>query len=338
MKKFILAVFSSLILLSACNLPHELLYNRVSGFALGTSYHITYGALDSVDFSNDIDSILKDFELSLSTYQPASLISMINRNETDSVDMKFKKNFEIAKEVYEASDGAFDITVLPLVNAWGFGPGTKQDIDSMLIDSLLQFVGMDKIRIEDNRVIKDNPGVTLDLNAIAKGYSVDVVADFLEKRKVNNYMIEIGGELRTKGLNPNHEVWKIGLDKPFFGNMMPGQNLQAVILLDEKSLATSGNYRRFYEEDGVKYTHSIDPKTGYPARSSLLSATIISDECIVADAYATACMVMGLEKAKALLANHPELEAYLIFGDEEGEFQIYLTGGMEKLIKEQENP
>ncbi len=334
MKKNII-ILSFLFSLVACNQPRVFNYMKIEGFAQGTSYHITYGATDSVDYSLAIDSILKDFDRSLSTYEPSSLISRLNRNETDSVNFMFKRNFEVAREVYEASDGAFDITVLPLVNSWGFGPGVKSQIDSMLIDSILQFVGMDKVRISGNRLVKDKPEIEIDVNAIAQGYSVDIVAEFFEDEGIHNYMVEIGGEVRTKGRNPHHEVWKIGLDKPFFGNLMPGMSLQAIILLDGKSLATSGNYRKFYEEDGIKYTHSIDPKTGYPARRSLLSATIIADECIVADAYATACMVMGLDSSKELLARHPELEAYLIYGDEEGGFQIYFTDGMQKMIKDQ---
>ena len=212
----------------------------------------------------------------------------------------------------------------------------SSDIDSSLIDSLLQYVGMDKIRIEDHHLLKSDPNVSIDVNALAQGYSVDLAARFFDEQGVRNYMVEIGGELRTKGHNPKGQDWKIGIDRPEFGNMIPGAALQAIVRLKENSLATSGNYRKFYEENGVKYTHSIDPKTGYPAKQQLLSATIVTDECITADAYATACMVLGLEKAKAMLEKHPELQAYLIYNDDEGKYQVYYTKGFKPMIVKEE--
>ncbi len=330
------AVLLIVILMDACTSGGNLMYFKIAGFTQGTSYHITYAVNDSINYQPEIDSLLHSFDLSLSTYIPNSMISKINRNEDLTVDEKIKKVVEVSKEVNKASDGAFDITVLPLVNAWGFGPGAKADVDSSMIDSLLQYVGMDKIRIEGNKLIKTDPHVTIDDNALAQGYSVDLVAKFLEDRGVKNYMVEIGGELRTRGLNPKDEIWKIGIDRPDFGNMIPGAELQAIVKLEDKSLATSGNYRKYYEKNGVKYTHSIDPKTGYPAARQILSATIVADDCITADAYATACMVLGMEKAKAMLKEHPELEAYLIYNDDQGKYQVFDTKGFKPMVVKEE--
>lgn len=326
------------VMLASCQRTSKLTYIKIAGFTQGTSYHMTYGAKDSINLQPQVDSLLHSFDMSLSTYIPESLISRINDNESDSVDDKIIEVVKVAREVNRESNGAFDITVMPLVNAWGFGPGAKANVDSSMVDSLLQYVGMDKIRIEDHHLLKSKPGVSIDVNALAQGYSVDVVARFLEEQGVKNYMVEIGGELRTKGLNPQAQVWKIGIDRPEYGNMIPGAELQAIVQLENKSLATSGNYRKFYEENGVKYTHSIDPKTGYPARQQLLSATIVADECITADAYATACMVLGLDKSKEMLAKHPELQAYLIYNDNEGKYQVYDTKGFAPMIVKQNMP
>ena len=325
-----------MLFLASCRPSGNLTYFKITGFTQGTSYHITYGVKDSINFQPEIDSLLHSFDLSLSTYIPNSLISKINRNEDLIVDAKFREVYDVAKAVYLASDGAFDITVMPLVNAWGFGPGPKAEIDSSMIDSLLQYVGMDKIRIEGDRLIKSDPHITIDDNALAQGYSVDVATRFLEEHGVKNYMVEIGGELRTKGLNPRDEIWKIGIDRPDFGNMIPGADLQAIVRIENRALATSGNYRKFYEKNGVKYAHSIDPKTGYPVMRRLLSASVVADDCITADAYATACMVLGLEKSKTLLKEHPELEAYLIYNDDKGNYKEYYTKGFKSLIIKEE--
>ena len=260
------------------------------------------------------------------------MISKLNRNESDIVDSNFLELYEVAKEVYKASEGAFDLTVMPLVNAWGFGPGKKTDINETVIDSILNFVGMEKIKIEGDVLVKAVPEVSIDVNAIAQGFSVDVVAEYFESFGMENYMVEIGGELKTKGLNNKGTEWRIGIDRPEFGNLLPGAELKAIISISGKSLATSGNYRKFYEEDGVKYSHSIDPKSGYPVRHEILSATIITDHCMDADAYATACMVIGLEKSKDLVQNTDGLECYLIYGDDSGIYQVYASKGFEKYI------
>ncbi len=323
--------------LTSCEPKESLHYFKLAGFAQGTSYHITYGHVDSVNYQEQVDSLLRDFDLSLSGYDTASVISRINRNETDTVDEKFIEVFRAAEKVNAISEGAFDITVMPLVNAWGFGPGLKTHADSAVIDSILDYVGMDKVRLEGKRLIKEDSGVSLDVNAIAQGYSVDLVAEFLENEGIKHYMVEIGGEVKTRGENPNGQIWKIGIDRPEYGNVLPGMNLTAIIELNEKALATSGNYRKYQEDEGLKYSHSIDPVTGYPVRNEILSATIIAESCMVADAFATACMVTGLERAKEMIRDVEGLEAYFIYGDPEGQFQAWSSGGFKKYILK-ENP
>jgi len=334
MRNLIVACFAVLSLHTSCSKPEKLYYIKLSGFAQGTSYHITYGMADSINLSENIDSILRDFDMSLSAWEPNSLLSRINRNETDIIDEKFYKTYEVAERVFRESEGAFDLTVMPLVNAWGFGPGDRKEVDSLLIDSLLQFVGMQKVRIEGNQLVKSDERISIDVNAIAQGYSVDIVAEYLEMLGCVNYMVEIGGEVRTRGKNAKAKVWRIGIDRPEFGNNLPGMNLQAIVELKDRSLTTSGNYRKFYEENGIKYTHSIDPKTGYPAKQQLLSATIISSACIDADAYATACMVSGLDKSIQMLEKLKDIDAYLIYSAEDGSYQIYQTPGMAKMLVE----
>ena len=311
-------------------------YKKIHGDIQGTTYNITYEYPRNSDLKVDIEKQLHEFDQSLSTYLPTSLISRINQNDsTAEVDDKFMKVFAVAYEVYEKSGGLFDITVAPIVNAWGFGSAPGSDVDSVKIDSLLQFVGMDKVHIVGKKVIKDDPRILFDDNALAQGYSVDVISAFLDSKKVRNYMVEIGGELKCKGKNPKGEDWKIGIDRPEEGNMVSGVNLQAVLAIKTKSLATSGNYRKFYEKDGVKYAHSINPKTGYPVLSRLLSATVLADECIIADAFATSLMVMGLEESIRFLENQNELEAYLVYSDEQGNFKVYTTPGMKEHIVEE---
>lgn len=308
-------------------------YKEISGYAQGTVYNISYEDRPSRNLKPRIEQQLRKFDLSLSTYDSTSIISRVNRNEENvRLDRLFRTVFYKAEEVYHLSGGAFDITIAPIANAWGFGSKDSIRIDSCRIDSLLEFVGMDKIELNGGGIIKKNPSTELNVNAIAQGYSVDIIAEFLERKGIKNYLVEIGGEIKAKGVNKKGNVWTIGIDKPIDNNMIPGKNLQARLGLNERSLATSGNYRKFYEKDGVKYVHSLNPKTGYPVLSRLLSATVLADDCMTADAFATAFMVMGLEKSIMFLSNHPELDAYLIYSDEEGNFKTYITPGMKESI------
>lgn len=321
----------SFTIISCSNTPRGNYY-KIAGFAQGTSWNITYESPDSINLKADVDSILKAFDMSMSIYEPNSVISKINRNEDVETDEYFREVYALSRKVWKESAGYFDITVMPLVDAWGFGPEEEQSADSSMIDSLIQYVGMQKIRIENNRIVKDHPSVRLDMNAVAQGFSVDVVCRYFDSLGLTNYMVEIGGELRTKGVNPSGQTWKIGVDKPSFDNMMPGQQLQVILQLKNHSLATSGNYRKFYEKDGVKYSHTINPITGYPVLHRLLSATIIAGDCMTADAWATACMVMGLEKSIEFFENQNVLQAYLIYGDEVGQYRVYMTEGLKGFV------
>ncbi|MBN1118215.1 MAG: FAD:protein FMN transferase [Bacteroidales bacterium] len=311
-------------------------YHTLHGETQGTTYTIKFEYYNRIDLHSKITQLLHKFDLSLSTYDSNSIISKVNRNEPHvKLDKNFKKVFNKANEIYHLSGGAFDITVAPIVNAWGFGSGQSTKVDSLVIDSLLQLVGMDKISLEGGVVVKQNPNITLDVNAIAQGFSVDVVADFLERKGVENYMVEIGGELKTKGVNEKGNIWKIGVDKPVENSYIPGENLQAVIQVKDMSLATSGNYRKFYEKDGVKYVHSINPKTGYPVMSKLLSATVMTRDCMTADAFATSFMVMGLEKSIMFLSDQNDIQAYFVYSDDEGNYKTFMTPGMkDALVRE----
>ncbi len=320
--------------ITACNAGSDRgEYVSIQGFTQGTTYHITYQHSSGSDLGAQVDSLLKVFDSSLSTYEDASIISAINRNLPDvKSDSLFRAVFRESARVYQLSGGAFDITLGPVINAWGFGPGDKLEVDSALVDSLLQYMGMEKVFLQGDRVIKADPQVQLNVNAIAQGYAVDVVSFYLGSLGCRNFMVEIGGEIRTQGVNSKGNFWRIGVDRPEFGNMIPGQQLQVIISMHNRSLATSGNYRKFYEKDGMRITHTIDPATGYPKESKLLSVTILCDECMTADAYATACMAMGLEKAQKFVEGQKGVDAYFIFGDELGAYQVWSSEGLKKYI------
>lgn len=319
---------------AGCNTSSDGAFYTVQGFTQGTTYSIKYQHPTFTDLSKQIDSLLLRFDRSLSTYDSTSIISSINRNipgvRTDSL---FRTVFRESARVYQVTGGAFDITLGPVIDVWGFGAGERQEVDSAMVDSLLDFVGMEKVHLDGDRLVKSTPEVRLNVNAIAQGYSVDVVSAYLEDLGCRNYMVEIGGEIRTHGVNEEGNFWRIGVDRPEFGNMIPGEQLQVIINMHNRSLATSGNYRKFYEKDGVRITHSIDPVTGYPKASNLLSVTILADECITADAYATACMVMGLEKGKEFVERQKGVDAYFIYGDEYGTYQVWFTDGLKKYIE-----
>ncbi|MDR3351269.1 MAG: FAD:protein FMN transferase [Prevotellaceae bacterium] len=300
-------------------------YHILEGFTMGTTFRIVYEGAPPEAVRAGIDSLLAQIDRSLSVYNPQSLISKMNRNEAAAADSFFTAVFRRSYEIYLDTDGAFDISAAPLFNAWGFGFTEREKMTQAKVDSLKQFTGMHHVRLEGTRVVKDDPRVILNANAIAKGFGVDMAAAFLEQSGSRNYLVEIGGEVRCKGKNSEGKLWAIGIDKPVDGNMFPGEALQTVVRLTDKALATSGNYRQYYEENGKKYTHTIHPATGYPASHSLLSATVIAGDCMTADAYATAFMVVGLEGAQQLLAAHPELGAYLIY-ERQGELCVYQQG------------
>lgn len=305
-------------------------YQRNSGFIFGTSYNITYQCAE--DHKADIEMALAEVDASLSPFNDSSVITHVNRNEDVVLDRLFLDVFRLAQKINEDTDGAFDITVAPLVNAWGFGFKNGVNPDEKAIDSLRQVVGFQKVRLEDGKIIKADPRVMLDCSAIAKGYGVDVVANFLRKIGIKNFMVEIGGEVVTSGVNPDRHPWRIGVTKPTDDSLSVNNELQTVINVTDKAMATSGNYRNFYYKGGRKYAHTIDPKTGYPVQHSILSATVITDDCATADAYATSFMVLGMEKAKKILERHPEMMAYFIYSDDRGQNQVWFSPSLKDKI------
>ena len=307
---------------------------RIEGYAQGTTYHITYFDKQNRDLQPEIEKILKDFDLSVSTYIPNSIISRINSNDKDVVvDKYFIACFNKAKEVWKNTGGAFDPTVYPLVNMWGWGPGKKQKIEKEKVDSILKFVGFQLIELNGNKIVKKDPRVALDFNAFAQGYSVDVVSDFLNTKGITSYIVEIGGEVYAKGKKSDGNNWAVGIEKPI-DNKDSANPFKAIAKLEDLAISTSGNYRRFIIIDGVKYAHHIDPKSGYPTKNNLLSASVFAKECISSDANATGILVMGLEKAKVFLEAHKELQAYLIYSDDKGNYQIYETPGLKSIVSE----
>ena len=305
-------------------------YQRNSGFIFGTSYNITYQCAD--DHKADIEKALAEVDASLSPFNDTSIITHVNRNEDVVLDNLFLDVFRLAQKINEDTDGAFDITVAPLVNAWGFGFKNGVNPDDNVIDSLRQVVGFNKVRLENNKVVKFDPRVMLDCSAIAKGYGVDVVANLLRKLGIKNFMVEIGGEVVTSGVNPERMPWRIGVTKPTYDSVSVNNELQTVINVTDKAMATSGNYRNFYYKGGRKYAHTIDPKTGYPVQHSILSATVITDDCATADAYATSFMVLGMEKARLVLDRHPEMMAYFIYSDDSGQNQVWFSPSLKDKI------
>ena len=305
-------------------------YQHNSGYIFGTSYNITYQCAD--DHKADIEKALNEVDASLSPFNDSSIITHVNRNENVVLDKLFLDVFRLAQKINEDTEGAFDITVAPMVNAWGFGFKNGVNPDEKVIDSLRQVVGLHKVRLEGDKIVKTDPRVMLDCSAIAKGYGVDVVANLLRKFGIKNFMVEIGGEVVTSGVNRERMPWRIGVTKPTDDSLSINNELQTVINVTDKAMATSGNYRNFYYKGGRKYAHTIDPKTGYPVQHSILSATVITNDCATADAYATSFMVMGLEKSKKVLERHPEMMVYFIYNDEKGQNQVWFSPALKDKI------
>jgi len=333
----LLIVFLILIGFAGCtNLPgtRDKTYMSIRGLTQGTTYMVKYSSPDSTNYRPYIERILGEIDSSMSTYQDHSIISRINRNKPSvETDEHFRNVYRTAERVSRMTDGAFDITVAPLVNAWGFGFTEKKELDDTRVDSLLEFVGYETICLEEGRIYKKDERTMIDMNAIAKGYTVDEVSDFLEDKGVTDYLVEIGGEVRTRGENPDGESWRIGIDKPIDSSNAANRKLQAIVSLKKQAVATSGSYRQFYIEDGVKYSHTINPQTGYPVEHQLLSVSVFAEKCVFADALATAFMVMGREKSKRLLENQSSVGAYFIYSDEEGDYKVEWTENVKDLIK-----
>ena len=271
---------------------------------------------------------------SLSPFNPNSIISAVNRNENVKVNEMFTQVFMLAERVSKETQGAFDITVAPLVNAWGFGTEGRKTPSKSTVDSLRQLIGYQKVSLVNGFVKKSNPKMRLDCSAIAKGYGADVVANFFKRRGIENYLIEIGGEVVTSGNSEKRLPWRIGVIKPSDDTLNVTEETQTIINVTDKAMATSGNYRNFRYVAGKKYAHTIDPATGYPVQHSLLSATVLANDCATADAYATAFMVMGVEKAKKVLERHSELMAYFIYAGTKGELEVWFSPALESKIQQ----
>ena len=309
---------------------HNMPYQRYSDFVFGTTFTVTYQC-DS-DMSQSIKAELMKVDYSLSPFNKESVITAINNNEDVKPDKMFMDVFQLAMDVSRETDGAFDITVAPLVNAWGFGFKSGEKPTARQVDSLRHIIGYQKISVDNGKIRKQDPRMMLDCSAIAKGYGTDVVANFLRSRGVKNFMVEIGGEIVTCGVNPERLPWKVGVIKPEDDSLSVSHELQTILNVTDIAMATSGNYRNFYYQGGRKYAHTIDPKTGYPVQHNILSATVLAKTCAQADAYATSLMVMGLDKAQKVLERHPEMMVYFIYDDGQGKNAVWFSPSLKDKI------
>ena len=327
-------VFYLLVLfLCACSPSDNKILVVNSGETQGTYYHIKYLSSKGDSFQFQIDSLLTEIDSSVSIYKPYSIISSLNNGIEIKTDEIFNLVYLDALHVGRNTDGYFDCTVSPLVKYWGFYNNDTNEIkvDSFAIQKIMKKVGVNKMNWEDSTVVLEE-GVKLDFNAVAQGTTVDLIALLLEKKGILNYLIEVGGELKAKGINADGNVWRVGIDKPAV-EIDFQERFQFILDLKDMALATSGNYRKFYVKDGIKYAHTINPKSGFPSQNRLLSVTVLTSKCSLADAYATAFMAMGLKKTKQIVKNIDDnLEVYIVYSDENGDWKTYISPNMKKRI------
>ena len=325
------AVFVAAVLCGCGSRPE---FTTVDGMMLGTTLHVVADVkgVSSQELYAAVMELDREAKASMSIYDSTSLLSRLNRNETDSVDRHVAFNLCLADSIGALSDGRYDVTVKPLVEAWGFAG--KERTENPNIDSILEFVGREKVRVEGGRLVKDDPRVQLDFNSVAKGYTVDLLAELVEKYGAENYIVDIGGEVRCRGFNRQGQAWRIGVETPFDGNMSNGEYLQKRIQMTDGGLATSGNYRRFYlDKDGNKVAHTIDPRTGRSALSRLLSVTVVAPTCAEADALGTMFLAMGADDALAAVGRMPDVKVYFILaGAGEDEYEEYVSPAMKSLV------
>lgn len=305
---------------------HATPYQHNTGYIFGTIYNVTYQS--DKDLQQEIEAEMKKVDMSLSTFNKQSIISKVNTNRPVKLNNMFTNVFNLAEKISKETGGAFDITVAPLVNEWGFGFKKGVKPTKHVIDSLREIVGYNKVALVQGKIVKKDPRIMLDCSGIAKGFGSDCVANLLRRKGIENFMVEIGGEIVTSGINEKRVPWKIGVTKPVDDPTQQSQELQTVLNVTDKAMATSGNYRNFYYKGGRKYAHTIDPKTGYPVQHNILSATVLADDCATADAYATSFMVLGLDGAKRVLQQHSELMAYLIYNDKSGKNKVWFSPSM----------
>ena len=332
MKKILSALFLVALIVGTVFILSGSKYYTNEGQIFGTTYHITYAGTNDLD--KEIRAELQRVDDALSMFNKQSVLSKFNRNEKyDVSNARFNDVVRLSLQLSRETDGAFDITVAPLVNEWGFGFKHRERINASKIDSLRAFVGYDKLFYEGNRLNKRDSRVTIDCGAVAKGYGVDCVARLLSSKGCTNYMVEIGVEVVVKGKNAKGKKWTIGINKPVDDSTKTVSEVQNILHVSDCGIATSGNYRNFYYVDGRKVSHTIDPKTGQPVQHSLLSATVLTPSCAKSDALATSFMVMGLDRAKAFLAKHKDVQAYFIFADGQGKYNVWMTEGMQKITE-----
>lgn len=323
-------IFLLLFTIQGCASKKNMQKIMFSGQAQGTYYAITYYDENGRNFQPQVDSLLKEFDKIASLWVPASQINKINNNEDVKLNPMFIDMLEKSNTISEVTNGAFDITVGGLVKAWGFSIGLPENMNQHIVDSLMQFVGYKKVWAENNSVKKEYPQVTIDFNAIAQGYTSDIIGDMLIAEGIENFIVDVGGEVLAKGTKPNNQPWVVGIEKPTETKDDDRKIMEGLKLMNA-SLVTSGNYRKYYEKDGVRYSHTINPHTGYPVQHTLLSVSVLAEKAWEADALATAFMVMGMEKALDFLNKNTKYEAYFIY-DQNGTMKVYMTEGMKKLI------
>ena len=344
-KALITLVFGVLFILVACvlffvvvdkketKLAENVEYIHNEGETQGTTYSITYLQPEGLNLQQKIEARLHQFDTSLSTYIPGSIISRVNRNDTTvRTDEFFETMFNEAQEVSKQTHGALDITVGPLVKAWGFAFGNKNHTKLPNVSDFLSYIGYQKVRIENHKVIKNDPRIVIDANSIAQGYSSDMIAKLLESNKCQNYMVEIGGEIVCKGLNNKGQKWRIGIDKAIDDSTSTTEELQTIISVTNCAVTTAGGYRKFYIKDGKKYSHIINPHTGRPVENNMLSATVIAPTGIMADGYDTPFMILGVDSCLKICKRIPGLECYLIYVDKNGKNQIVYSEGFKKYL------
>lgn len=336
LRKFPLFSLLCLVMLASCKHRKEPVLVKFTGNTQGTYYAITYYDADSLNLQSSVDSLLNRFDSTASVYKANSIISRLNNNDTSCrADKMFSTIFEKSMEVSEKTNGAFDITVGPLVSAWGFSWKGRIKMDQHKVDSLMPLVGYHKVILDNGKLIKTDPRIRIDFDAIAQGYAVDVVAAFLDSKGIQSYLIDIGGEVLARRTKPGGEKWNVAIEMPT-KNADDERKIEAVVLLQDMAISTSGSYRKYYEENGIRYSHTIDPSNGYPVKHTTLSVSVLAKDCMTADAYATAFMVMGVEKGKEFLKKHPKLEVYFIYSAPDGSMKTYYTKGFSKLLRKDE--
>lgn len=333
MFKIVILSLVAISMLNSCgNRATEPRFVNLRGMVFGSYYSISYYCPQGNNYQTELDSLFKAINRSLSIYDPNSTISRINRNETDIADNHFLEVLKYSLRVAEETEGSFDPTISPLVNAWGFGITERQKMTPERVDSLKALIGFQNISVEGNRVIKKIPGISFDFNAIAVGYATDLAGKLLESRGIKTYMIDLGGDLIARGLKPDGSAWRIGLEQPAVDRDAP-QQWEYLVKMENRAVATSGNYRKYFVEDGKRYAHIIDPSTGFPVRHNLLSVAVFADNCITADAFSTAFMVMGFDKTLEFIKGRPDLEVFLTYSAPDGGFNTFASEGLNPIHK-----